>query len=184
MLLLESKRKFVRKLIKSRALRIRYYIFYSLLAIICGICFGKKIPWGKQAQIFDALRQFGILILAVIGAWLAVLLPFSIEKDDKLEKFFNFSKKLFPALSYAIYLLVIGILVPIVAEIIKSYSPFTELVISVFRCIGMIFIFAGVFFLLYGFSMILSSFDALKSDIEKLKNAKEVKKKIGPQNKI
>lgn len=183
MLLIHTRSKYLHKHIKNKTKRI--LLFLACAVFICfGVYIGRDIPWGKQSSMYEILRQVGILILGVIGAWLAVLLPFSVEKGDKLKNFFNFSKKLFPALGAAIYLLCLGLVVPLIAEVIKVYSPYPPTIICIFRSASMALLFLGVSLIIYGFSMILSSFDSLKIDIEKMKNAEDVKKKVGPQNKL
>ena len=173
----------MRKLIKSKTRRILVKIFCALFLCL-GFYIGRGIPWGTQSTMYEIFRQVGVLILGVIGAWLAVLLPFSIEKGDKLKNFFAFSKRLFPALTSAIYILSIGIFIPIIAEILRASSLYADWMVDVFRGISMSLLFAGGMLIAYGFSMMLSSFDALKTDIERFKNAENVKKIVGPQNRV
>ncbi len=134
--------------------------------MILSFCIGKKVSWEKQIPIYEALHQTSILIFGLIGAWLAVLLPFALEKGKRLEHFFAFSKKLFPALSAAIYLLIITLVVPFSVSIVQNNFLFNEYINSVFCGISLSILAIGLLLLIWGLIMILSSFDVLKKEIE------------------
>jgi putative effector of murein hydrolase LrgA (UPF0299 family) len=127
---------------------------------------GRTISWEQQNSIYEALRQTSALIFGIVGAWLAVLLPFSIEAGNKLKHFFDFSKKLFPALSAAIYLLFLTLFVPFIVNIIKATSCLDIQYYSILYGISFSLLALGLIILAWGLIMILASFDALKKDIE------------------
>lgn len=144
---------------------------------------GGNIPFSSQFKMYEALRQTSILIFGLIGAWLAVLLPFSVEKENKLKTFFSFAKELFPALSAAIYLLIITLTIPFLAEIIKSSYKFDSGIICVFRTISMSIICLSTFLLIGGLINVLLSFDALKKEISMTMSKKDKETKFAPRSK-
>jgi formate-dependent nitrite reductase membrane component NrfD len=144
---------------------------------------GKDVPFSSQSKMYEALRQTSILIFGLIGAWLAVLLPFSVEKDERLNTFFSFSKEIFPALSSAIYLLIITLAVPFLAEIVKNIYKFDNTSISLLRSASMGVICLSTFMLIAGLINILISFDLLKKDISLTKAENEKEIKLSPKSK-
>lgn len=152
----------MRFLIQSKTVARIFLILLALLAFF----WGKNIPWQIQISMYEELRQASILIFGLIGAWIAVLLPFSAEKGERLECFFNFSKRMFPALSMAIYTLIITLIVPILGKFIKYCFSFNDVVINVLRCLSFSLIIVVCYMLIWGLLLILSSFDSLKKDIE------------------
>lgn len=141
-------------------------LVFILILLILSFFIGKKIPWQQQVFMYDALRQTSILIFGLIGAWFAVLLPFVLEKGDRLKHFFSFSRKLFPALSSAIYLLVITLFIPFLSNISQNIFTFRESTIIVFNGLSLSIVTLGLLLLCWGLVMILLSFDILKKDIE------------------
>ena len=149
------------------------------------MCFfvGKQTPWKLQVSMYEALRQTSILIFGLIGAWLAVLLPFAIEKGERLKHFFDFSKKLFPALSAAIYLLFITLIVPFAVGIAQSNISLTDEVNQIFCGVSLSMLAIGIVLLLWGLLMILASFDILKKDIELTEAGEKLEKESKPASK-
>ena len=161
-------------------------VFISCIAIcllLTSMYVGRNIPFSSQYKMYEALRQTSILIFGLIGAWLAVLLPFSVEKDEKLKTFFSFTKAMFPALSSAIYLLIITLTVPFLAEIARNSYSFNDVSVYAFRSVSMGVICVSTFMLIGGLLNILISFDLLKKDISMTKSEKEKEMALSPKNK-
>lgn len=164
--------------------KIKFILLVLLIGILVFSFFlGKIIPWKEQIAMYDALRQTSILIFGLIGAWFAVLLPFALEKGDRLKHFFSFSKKLFPALSSAIYLLIITLIVPFSVNIAQNILQVSK-EINIFFCgISLVVITIGLLLLFWGLIMILASFDVLKKDIELTEAGSKLTKDSKPLSK-
>lgn len=170
------------KRIKSKKKKVLIASIATCL-FLASVYVGKNIPFSSQYKMYEALRQTSILLFGLIGAWLAVLLPFSVEKDEKLKTFFSFTQEMFPALSSAIYLLIITLTVPFLAEIAKNSFEFNENLVNFFRSVSMGVICMSTFMLIGGLISILLSFDLLKKDISMTKSEKEKEMKLSPKGK-
>ena len=169
----------MRYLIRNKTFKRTLWVLLAGIIILCFFV-GKQTPWKLQVSMYEALRQTSILIFGLIGAWLAVLLPFAIEKGEKLKHFFDFSKKLFPALSAAIYLLFITLVIPFLASIAQSNILFADEVSQIFCGISLAILAIGIILLLWGLLMILASFDILKKDIELTEAGDKLEKESRP----
>lgn len=172
----------MRYLIRNKTTkRILWVLFVGIL--ILSFFLGRQTPWKLQISMYEALRQTSILIFGLIGAWLAVLLPFAIEKGGRLKYFFDFSKKMFPALSAAIYLLIITIIIPFFVSIAQNNISLDDEVNKIFCGVSLSILAIGIVLLSWGLLMILASFDALKKDIELTESGEKLEKESKPVSK-
>lgn len=103
-----------------------FLLLVVISIVILSFIYGKDIPFKQQQPMYDALRTTASIIIAVIGAWLAIIYPERLKLlknsgESQLEstngRFSNLFNPIVNSIAILGIVLIVGILAPLLSQI-------------------------------------------------------------------